>query len=47
MDRNKDFHSKKLVLSNFMGIRFAMLEMTRMGVVEDKDEAGLWKKMMM
>ena len=38
MGRNSDFHNKKLLLSSLMGIRLAMLEMTRVGVGEDDDE---------
>ena len=41
MGRNSDFHNKKLLLSSLMGIRLAMLEMTRVGVGEDDDEVML------
>lgn len=39
MGRNKGFHSRKLVLSNLMGIRFAILKITRLGVAEEDEEA--------
>ena len=38
MGRNRDFHNNKSVLSNLMGMRLAMLEITRLGVAEGEDD---------
>lgn len=38
MGLNRDFQRRKLVLSNLMGIRLAILDMTRLGEVEMDEE---------
>ena len=39
MGLNKDFHSRKLVMSDLMGIRLAIFKITRLGVVAVDEEA--------